>query len=212
MVEAWERQKGESVKAYERFKIYLDLPPEQRTSKKVHEKIAKSCKNSSENNKIPTLSAIETNSVNWKWIERARLYDAHEQLKESLKYEQEFTKENKKIIRLIKKLINFCEDILEDIINNNNDYALTTRLSLLSTLMGVIDRANFNLRTCFGKPAKYNDDFKVDSKNEVSIKENPNVNKLSEKELDELLRVNDDFNREEFLEQQEQKSEGEAEE
>ena len=102
MGEAWERQKWESASSYNRFKIYLDLPPEQRTLMKVHEKLEKICKNSKENDKIPTLSAIESNSVNWKWSERARLYDAHEQLKESLKYEKEFTKENKKIINLIK--------------------------------------------------------------------------------------------------------------
>lgn len=205
MVEAWERQKGESEKVYERFKIYLNLPPEQRTSKKVHEKLVKNSENSSQNNEIPSKNTIVNNSVQWRWIERARLYDAQQQLKESLKYEKEFTKENKKIINLIKKLINFCEDILEDIINNNNDYALTTRLSLLSTLMGIIDRANFNIRTCYGKPAKYNDEVNVNSKSEVSLKENKNVMNKSDKELEELLCVNDDFNMEEFLEQQETK-------
>lgn len=205
MVEAWERQKGESEKVYERFKIYLDLPPEQRTSKKVHEKLVKNSENSSQNNEIPSKNTIVNNSVQWRWSERARLYDAHEQLKESLKYEKEFTKENKKIINLIKKLINYCEDVLDDIINNNNDYALTTRLSLLSTLMGIIDRANFNIRTCYGKPAKYNDELNVNSKNEVSLKENKNVMNKSDKELEELLCVNDDFNMEEFLEQQETK-------
>lgn len=205
MTEAWERQKGESEKVYERFKIYLDLPPEQRTSKKVHEKLVKNSENSSQNNEIPSENTIVNNSVQWRWIERARLYDAHEQLKESLKYEKEFTKENKKIINLIKKLIKYCEGILDDIINNNNDYALTTRLSLLSTLMGIIDRANLNIRTCYGKPAKYNDELNVNSKSEVSLKENPNVMNKSDKELEELLCVNDDFNMEEFLEQQETK-------
>lgn len=205
MVEAWERQKGESEKVYERFKIYLDLPPEQRTSKKVHEKLVKNSENSSQNNEIPSENTIVNNSVQWRWIERARLYDAHEQLKESLKYEKEFTKENKKIINLIKKLIKYCEGILDDIINNNNDYALTTRLSLLSTLMGIIDRANLNIRTCYGKPAKYNDELDINSKSEVSLKENPNVMNKSDKELEELLCVNDDFNMEEFLEQQETK-------
>ena len=205
MVEAWERQKGESEKVYERFKIYLDLPPEQRNYPKVCEKLEEIGGNSDENNKIPTLSTIESNASSWRWVERARLYDAHEQLKESLKYEKEFTKENKKIINLIKKLIKYCEGILDDIINNNNDYALTTRLSLLSTLMGIIDRANFNIRTCYGKPAKYNDEVNVNSKSEVSLKENPNVMNKSDKELEELLCVNDDFNMEEFLEQQETK-------
>lgn len=207
MGEAWERQKGESERVYNRFKIYLDLPPEQRNYPKVREKLEEIGGNSDETNKIPTLSTIESNASSWRWVERARLYDAQQQLKESLKYEKEFTKENKKIINLIKKLINYCEDVLDDIINNNNDYALTTRLSLLSTLMGIIDRANFNIRTCYGKPAKYNDELDINSKSEVSLKENPNVMNKSDKELEELLCVNDDFNMEEFLEQQEQNNE-----
>lgn len=208
MTEAWERQKGESDLSYSRFCIYKDLSPEKRSLQNVVEilkKMTKSDQNSPPNKKIPSETALKNMSQKWRWVERARLYDAHEQLKESLKYEKEFTKENKKIINLIKKLINFCEDILEDIINNNNDYALTTRLSLLSTLMGIIDRANFNIRTCYGKPAKYNDELNVNSKNEVSLKENPNVMNKSDKELEELLCVNDDFNMEEFLEQQETK-------
>lgn len=206
MVEAWERQKGESDLSYSRFCIYKDLSPEQRSIQNVVEilkKVSKSEQNLSQNKKIPSKTALENMSQKWRWVERSRLYDAHEQLKESLKYEEEFTKENKKIINLIKKLIKYCEDILDDIINNNNDYALTTRLSLLSTLMGIIDRANYNIRTCYGKSTKLD----INSKNEVSIKENPNVMNKSDKELEELLCVNDDFNMEEFLEQQEQNGE-----
>lgn len=210
MTEAWEQQKGESGLAYSRFCIYKNLSPEKRSIQKVVEilkKMTKSDQNSPPNKKIPSETALKNMSQKWRWVERARLYDAHEQLKESLKYEKEFTKENKKIINLIKKLINYCEDVLDDIINNNNDYALTTRLSLLSTLMGIIDRANFNIRTCYGKPAKYNDELDINSKSEVSLKENPNVMNKSDKELEELLCVNDDFNMEEFLEQQEQNEE-----
>ena len=208
MTEAWERQKGESDLSYSRFCIYKDLSPEKRSLQNVVEilkKMTKSDQNSPPNKKIPSETALKNMSQKWRWVERARLYDAQQQLKESLKYEKEFTKENKKIINLIKKLINYCEDVLDDIINNNNDYALTTRLSLLSTLMGIIDRANFNIRTCYGKPAKYNDELDINSKSEVSLKENPNVMNKSDKELEELLCVNDDFNMEEFLEQQETK-------
>lgn len=205
MVDAWERQKGESAKAYGRFKIYLNLPPEQRSSRKVHEKIAKSYKNSSQNSKIPTLTAIETNSVNWRWVERARLYDAQKQLEESLKYEEKFTRENKKIINLLKDLLDYCDTSLKEIMDNNAEYALTTRLSLISTLMGIIDRANYNIRTCFGKPAKYTDKLEVDLDNQVSVKEDEtNIFKKTDKELEEILSVNDDFDMDAFLEEQKQ--------
>lgn len=204
MVDAWERQKGESAKAYERFKIYLNLPPEQRSLKKVHEKLGKLSVNSTQNSKIPTLRTLENNSADWKWVDRVRLYDAHEQLKEIQKYEEDFTKNNKKLINLLKDLLDYCDTSLKEIMDNNAEYALTTRLSLISTLMGVIDRANYNIRTCFGKPAKYTDKLEVDLDNQVSMKDEINIFKKTDKELEELLSVNDDFDMEAFLEEQKQ--------
>lgn len=205
MVDAWDRQKGESAKAYERFKIYLYLPPGQRSLKKVHEKLGKLSVNSTQNSKIPTLRTLENNSADWKWVDRVRLYDAHEQLKEIQKYEEDFTKNNKKLINLLKDLLDYCDTSLKEIMDNNAEYALTTRLSLISTLMGVIDRANYNIRTCFGKPAKYTDKLEVDLDNQVSMKEGEvNIFKKSDKELEELLSVNDDFDMEAFLEEQKQ--------
>lgn len=204
MVDAWDRQKGESAKAYERFKIYLYLPPGQRSLKKVHEKLGKLSVNSTQNNKIPTLRTLENNSADWKWVDRVRLYDAHEQLKEIQKYEEDFTKNNKKLINLLESLLDYCDESLTEIMDNNADYALTTRLSLISTLMGVIDRANYNIRTCFGKPAKYTDKLEVDLDNQVSMKDEINIFKKTDKELEELLSVNDDFDMEAFLEEQKQ--------
>lgn len=204
MVDAWDRQKGESAKAYERFKIYLNLPPEQRSLKKVHEKLGKLSVNSTQNSKIPTLRTLENNSADWKWVDRVRLYDAHEQLKEIQKYEEDFTKNNKKLINLLKDLLDYCDTSLKEIMDNNAEYALTTRLSLISTLMGVIDRANYNIRTCFGKPAKYTDKLEVDLDNQVSMKDEINIFKKTDKELEELLSVNDDFDMEAFLEEQKQ--------
>ena len=204
MVDAWDRQKGESAKAYERFKIYLNLPPEQRSLKKVHEKLGKLSVNSTQNSKTPTLRTLENNSADWKWVDRVRLYDAHEQLKEIQKYEEDFTKNNKKLINLLKDLLDYCDTSLKEIMDNNAEYALTTRLSLISTLMGVIDRANYNIRTCFGKPAKYTDKLEVDLDNQVSMKDEINIFKKTDKELEELLSVNDDFDMEAFLEEQKQ--------
>ena len=71
--------------------------------------------------------------------------------------------------------------------------------------MGIIDRANDNIRTCYGKPAKYNDKYDVDLDNKLSVKEDePNIFKKTDKELEEILTVNDDFDMEAFLEEQKQ--------
>lgn len=58
----WERQKGESDKAYQAFSTYLDMGPE-RTLRAVGEKLGKST------------TLIERWSCNWKWRERIRAYD-----------------------------------------------------------------------------------------------------------------------------------------
>lgn len=204
MVEAWERQKGEPIYLHNIFEnLYLSVSPEQRSYKGTYGELQKDATNSAQNNKKISLSTIEKAGARWNWIERAALYDANQQLKEMQKHEEEFTKENEKIINLIETLLDYCNETLKEIINNSSNYALTTRLSLISTLMGVIDRANYNIRTCFGKPAKYTDKLEFDGTVNQTVEEKPNIFNKSNKELDELLSINDDFNMEDFLEQQE---------
>lgn len=58
----WERQKGESEKAYEAFAIYRDMG-EKRTLTAVAEKLQKSC------------TLIRRWKATWEWQERVRAYD-----------------------------------------------------------------------------------------------------------------------------------------
>lgn len=58
----WERQKGESEKAYEAFSEYRDMC-EKRTYQAVAEKLQKSC------------TLIRRWSSQWEWKERVRAYD-----------------------------------------------------------------------------------------------------------------------------------------
>ena len=58
----WERQKGESEKAFEAFSIYRDMG-EQRTITAVGKKLAKS------------RNLIDRWKERWNWIERVRAYD-----------------------------------------------------------------------------------------------------------------------------------------
>jgi hypothetical protein len=60
--EPWERQKGESTKAFEAFSIYRDMGPE-RSLRKVADQLGKS------------RALIERWSRLWKWVERTREYD-----------------------------------------------------------------------------------------------------------------------------------------
>lgn len=61
----WDRQKGESRKAYEAFSIYRDLGPS-RSIAKVAEKLGKS------------KSLLERWSRKWNWVERTEQYDEYQ--------------------------------------------------------------------------------------------------------------------------------------
>lgn len=60
--EAWERQKGESTKAFEAFSIYRDMGAD-RSLRQVAAQLGKS------------RALIERWSRQWEWVERARNYD-----------------------------------------------------------------------------------------------------------------------------------------
>lgn len=63
-VYAWERLKGETLKAFEAFGLYRDLGAERATTKVASEL---------KKNK----SLIDRWSSQWRWVERVRLYEAH---------------------------------------------------------------------------------------------------------------------------------------
>lgn len=61
--EPWERQPGESSKAYEAFCLYRDMGPGERSTRKVAKKLNKS------------LTQIGKWSSRWNWVERAAAWD-----------------------------------------------------------------------------------------------------------------------------------------
>lgn len=76
MSKAWERQRGESQKAFEAFAIYRDMGPT-RSLLKVTQKLTKS----------ETL--IKRWSSKWNWVDRIQLYDAEMDRQQLLQQEEE---------------------------------------------------------------------------------------------------------------------------
>lgn len=200
-IEAWEQQPHESNKAYERFKIYLNLPRTERTYKKVHteltkiiQKIPKSSENSKKYGKIPTESAIEKTGRKWNWIERAKLYDMDQDFKEQLANEEEFKEENQKWQKLWKETLKFANKLLTRIMENNDEYKLTTQMSLFNSLVSLLDKLHRNFRLSYGRSTSITEQTgKVE--NEVTVNDGDddgNKKELSDKELEELLTINDE--------------------
>jgi len=67
MPEPWDRQPGETAKAFEAFTVYRDIPARTRSVRNTAIEMGKNSK-----------SHIEQWCAKWKWVERARLYDTEQ--------------------------------------------------------------------------------------------------------------------------------------
>lgn len=193
MADAWDRQKSESSKSYERFLIYLRLPPEQRSYQKVRDKLVEIGENTGQNNKIPTVSAIESSASTWKWRDRAKLHDLHNNMEEMLANDTAFKKENVEWQNTWKEVLNFANEVLSRIMNNFNGYKLTTQVNMFSSLVNLLDKAYSNFRLSHGRSTKINEttvEAEVSAAVEAEV-ENTNIVNIGDKELEELLTIND---------------------
>jgi hypothetical protein len=192
--QSWERQKGESAKAYYRFKVFLELPPEQRSIEATLEKI-NSQDNSANGEKTKPISknSLEQMSSKWAWFERAALYDSNQVLKEMEENDKEFKKTNKDFIKVFKESLKFADELLQQLIANVNDNALSTRINMFNNLMNVLDTLYRNYRLACGRSTQIREtsvDANVDANVETLIGEE-NIHELTEEDLELILSAND---------------------
>lgn len=202
MAEIWEQQKGEPAKSYERFKIYRDLPADIRTIKKAHEEIEKKYKkreksgeNDSQNNKPPSLKAIENLSAKWSWVERAKIYERHKDFEDMLKSDEEFQEVNKTWRKLWRDCLDFAKEIIDQLINNPKEYALSTRVNMFNSVINTMDKVYRNFRLSYGRSTNINE-TSLEHEGKLKLEteeENENVIHMKDKELEELLTINDDL-------------------
>ena len=190
--QSWERQKGESAKAYYRFKVFLELPPEQRSLEKALKQINQNQLAENRGKEI-SLSSIKTMSTKWAWFERASLYDSNLILKEMEENNKEFNKTNKEFKKVFTETLSFANDLLKQLMENVNDNALSTRITMLNTLMNVLDALYRNYRLACGRSTRITEstvDANVDANVEVIGEEN--IHDLSEEDLELILSANDE--------------------
>lgn len=184
--QSWQRQKGESAKAYNRFQVFLKLPPEQRTLDNALQQINQNQLNEG-NNKQISLSSIKTMSTKWCWFERAGLYDHHLQLQEMEEEANSFRKNNQTFKDVFIKSLEFAEELLEKLIENENDNALSTRINMFNTLMNVLDSLYRNYRLSSGRSTSISEST-VDANVGVdAVIGEENIHVLSEEDLDLIL-------------------------
>lgn len=202
MTEAWERQKGESSKSFNWFKTYRNLGLN-RTFPNVITKLSKD--EVIEEKNIPTLTQLHTQSSKWDWVERCRQYDNYIDQKERQQNYELFKQGNASYQEFFNEGFELLKEIQRELKINENGNAPTTRANSFLNLNKSADILYRNFRLSHGQPTDIKDNnTQIQGTIETTEKENSNIMKISEKELDEMLRINDDFNLEEFLEQQEQ--------
>ena len=189
------KMKGESSKSFQRFLIYRNLPHEKRPLKKVMEEL---CNQKSpkfnKDNKV-TINSLKKNSERWFWVERAELYDHNKLLQEIQENESEFKKVSKDFKKLFKKILNFSDELLTRIIDNENDYALSTQIKMLQDMMNTLSKAHEQFRLASGRSTTNNTNYhtgELEVNNKIVGEEN--IFEHTDEELERILTINDEFN------------------
>lgn len=190
MTEAWERQKGEPSKSYSLFKEYRDLG-----SKRTFPQIIKLKKSEhTEEKNIPSLSQLKTLSSRWNWVERCRLYDNHMDQKEREWNYELFKQGNAKFQEFFNDDFELLKEIQKELKENSNENAPTTRANSFLNLNKSAEIIYRNFRLAHGQPTDIKDNnTQIQGNIETSTKENDNVIHMNDKELEELLTINDDL-------------------
>lgn len=189
------KMRGESSKLFQRFIIYRNLPPEIRSIKKVCEILNReSSGNTAHDNKFNE-KTLQKNSEKWFWVERAELYDHNKLLQEIQENESEFKEVSKDFKRIFKKILNFSDELLTRIIDNENDYALSTQIKMLQDMMNTLAKAHEQFRLASGRSTTNNTNYhtgELEVNNKIVGEEN--IFEHTDEELERILTINDEFN------------------
>ena len=185
------RLKGESKKLFNRFKIYRDLPPEERSLENVRKKL-NSNKNGqkNKNNKEISLSTLQSNSAKWCWVERAKLHDAEIELEELEKNRKDFEETNEKFKETFKKILDLANDLLDEMYNG--EYATSTKIQMLRTLVTILDDTYKNFRLAHGRSTRISEstnEHRVDADVEVELAGEENIYEYTPEEMKRIQNI-----------------------
>lgn len=185
------KMKGESDKMYHRYEVHRDQGPNRsykKTAKILNEELSHLSQNENQD-KIITEKALQKNAERWFWNERCGLHDANEIYKEALEQDEDFRETNQKIIEILKNIIDFLEEKFESIFRNDDGYATTTQMKLISDAMSILDKAIYNYRLSCGKSTD-NKELKHQGELEVSGNiGNENIFVYSAEEMERIQNI-----------------------
>lgn len=190
---------NEPTKSYNEFVKIRDLPPHERTLRKVAENNLKTKGLTKSDKKYPNelkkeISRLTSLSARWRWQERFHLYDLDKQIDLMKKRDDLFYNLNGTLLDVVEGLIKYANNLLAELIGgakkqNGEDFSLGTRMKMLNEITVVIERANNLLCDLCGR-SRGKFEFDIDLAGDVGL----NV-KNDETEEERLERYADYFKR-----------------
>lgn len=145
----------ESEGSFQKFLLYRNLPP--------HERSLKAVKNIIQNNNSET--KVNINSLNqlayrWSWAERCKLYDADQQLNLARKRADKFDELNEIMLDNTDELIRYANNLLGEVVRNpvkenGERYSLMNRIRMSNDVARLLKEANELVCNITGRPHEY---------------------------------------------------------
>ena len=145
----------ETQESFNKFVLYRDLKPHERSITKVAEIISEDTQNLKR-----TRDALHRLCTKWCWVERVKIYDADQQLKLAKKREDTFDGMSDVLLGNMEGLIKYANNLLGEVIerpykDNGEKYSLVTRIKMTKDVSNLLKEAHELLCNLCGRPSTY---------------------------------------------------------
>ena len=169
----------ETQESFNKFVVYRDLRPHERSITKVAEILGGA------QNLKKTRDALNRLCTKWCWVERVKIYDADQQLKLAKKRESTFDGMSDVLLGNIEGLIKYANNLLGEVIerpykDNGEKYSLVTRIKMTKDVSNLLKEAHELLCNLCGRPSTYSS-FELEQKGELNLNQNVKIESEEEK-------------------------------
>ena len=145
----------ESQDSFNKFVIYRDLKPHERSVRRVTEILGESG-----NFDHKLFKSLQRLCTKWCWLERCKIYDADRQMKLVKKRETTFDELSGVLLDNVEGLIKYANNLLGEVIKNpvkesGDKYSLVTRIKMSKDVSALLKEAHELLCNLCGRPSEY---------------------------------------------------------
>lgn len=149
----YERLPSESHDSFAKFLIYRNMPPTDRTVKKVASQLVE------EGDERPfknIYSSLQNLSAKYHWVDRASLFDADRQVELIKARDAKFYELNEVLLKNVTGIIKYANNLLRDIVVDESSETLNDRIRMSKDVTSLLKDAHVLLCNICGRPSNYN--------------------------------------------------------